>query len=167
MAVIEEKPKRVRTPFDPNTMGFGKHVYEHIDPRAIDVEALTSPPGGIRTRDFTVAFNKKNPETNITIDLLSRRGCVFETNAPGLEGVWVVLKMPALRNAVMLVVCCRKEDYDLETEDLKALAKEVSVVDLGIVPDRFSNLYRDSVITKHVEGGQAGREVRERLTKLK
>lgn len=170
--LADEKPvptKRVRTPFDPETMGFGKHAYTFIDPKTVDIEKLTTPPNGImRTREFTVAFNKMHPKTDVNIDVLSRNGCVFRTNAKDYEGEWVVVEMPALRSAVMYARCRRwlptpgsKEEGTEQGEKI-----EISAVDLGIVPDRFSNLYKDEVESVHLHGGRATKETRERLTKL-
>jgi len=168
MSDAPPQAKRIRKPFDPLTMGFGRHKYEHIDPKTLDMDKLTEPPNGIRTRDFSVAFNKKHPQTDMTIDLMSRTGCVFETTAPGYEGRWVVTGMPTLRSAVMYVVAAKADHYDAEAgvvTDRAQPSVEISSVDLGTVPDRFSNLYKADVVTKHVSGGTANRETRERLTK--
>lgn len=161
----ETKTKRIRIAFDKETMGFGKHKYEYIDPKTIDHNKVTEPPNGVRTREFSVAFNKKAPGNDMTIDLLSRPGVVFETDAEGFAGRWVTVKMPALRSAVMYAVCSKVLPDALEAAAGEAVV-EISAVKLGVVPDRFTNNYEQAV-TKWVGGKKSATgEDRARLTKL-
>lgn len=156
MAEPAEKPKR--KPWDPNTQGYGKHKYEYIDPNEVDLDP--GPPGGVRSRDFTTAYNHKHPETTMTIDLLARPGTVFRTNAPSLEGEWVVTWMPVLKNGEPFCRALRAEEVGkgIQPQDL-------SMVDLGVVANRVTAMFTDAVKTEHMEGGTAGKEIRERLTK--
>lgn len=151
----------MKKPFDPQTMGFGKHKYSYIDPEKFDLNF--EPPGGLRTRDFVAALNTKNPETDLTVDHISRPGTSFETNAEGYEGAWLITAIPLLTNGVLYAVACRlSEDNVVQAEP----AKLISAVDLGVVADRVTAYYKNNVRTVLRDGGSAGKAVRERLTRL-
>lgn len=158
MADLLEKPKRVRIPFNPETMGYGKHKYEFIDPSEVDLDP--GPPGGVRSRDFVTAYNRKHPETDMTIDLLSRPGTVFKTDALGFEGEWVVTWMPILKEGEPFCRVLRAEEVGKGVTSL-----DLSMVALGVVANRVTAMFVDTVKSAHLDGGTAGKEVRERLTK--
>lgn len=152
-----ERVKRVRVPFNPDTMGFGRHAWEYIDPSALDIEAATSSTGGRVSRDFNCAFNMPNEETDVNLDTLSRIGAVIETTAEGNEGTWEVVEVPSRVNGVI---------YGNVMNTKTGLVRQISAYSLGIVADREQNTFLSYVVTRLLEGGKANRESRERLTKL-
>jgi hypothetical protein len=134
-------------------MGFGNHPWEYIDPKEIPTDF--GPPDGVMRRDFNNAFNRPNPETTVDIDIISRPGAVISTNAAGFEGQWVVARMPQYTGGRLVAYLSREEGTDV---------KEIPAVDLGVIADRISNLYVDSVVTKLVSGGKANKATRANLT---
>lgn len=137
-------------------MGFGKHKYSKIDPAAIDIEEMTTPPGGVMTREFNAAFNKRPEGADATLDHVGRIGAVLKTDAPGHEGTWEVVDVPALKNTRSFAVLKNKETGE---------RREISTVELGVVADRETNLFTQ-VTTAVLEGASAGKEERLKLTKL-
>jgi len=92
-----------RKPWDADTMGYGKHNYTHVDPDAINVEDFAVNMRGEQqhrgdVREENTAYNTIHPENDITLDLLSKIGTVFNTEAEGLEGAWMVTGMPVIHS---------------------------------------------------------------------
>jgi len=134
-------------------MGFGNHEWEYINPA--DIPTDFGPPGGVASRDFNNAFNKPNPDTDVDIDIISRPGAVIETSAEDYPGVWQVLRMPQYKDGVLVGY------FASPTGETKI----IPLVSLGVIADRHTNLYMDSVITRRISGGKANKDTREALTK--
>jgi len=49
-------------------------------------------------REENTAYNERESENEVTLDLLSKIGTVFSTGAPGLDGMWIVTGMPVVRS---------------------------------------------------------------------
>lgn len=151
-APVAVQTKKVRKAWDANTMGFGKHKYEYIDPDEIPLDY--SPPNGIARRDFNLAFNKKHPDTDMTLDAACRPGATFETNLVGKEGIYEVAALPKRVDGVAHVQA-RKEG----TEEVVLLSGQ----DLGFIADRIENVYTQTR-TRLLRGASANKGDRQRLT---
>lgn len=152
--IVQKLSRKDRPPLDRSKMGFGNHEWEYIDP-AVQPTDFAHPDGAPR-RDFNNAFNRPHEETNVNIDVISRPGTEIETDGVGIEGVWFVVRVPSFKDGVVTAHLTRKEGGEVVL---------VSAVDLGVVAERFSNLYNDKVITKLVSGGKANKASRAALTK--
>jgi len=151
--VAQRASRKDRPPLDRTNMGFGKHAYEYIDPEASPTDF--GPPDGVMRRDFNNAFNRPHEETDVDIDVISRPGTLISTTMPGMEGEWFVKRMPSFINGVVTAHLARS------MEEPTIL---VSAFDLGVVADRFTNLYNTEVITKIISGGRANKATRAELT---
>lgn len=156
-APVAVKPqKKERPPLDRSKMGFGNHSWDYINPA--DVPTDFGPPDGVARRDFNNAFNRPNEATTVTIDHMSRPGALIETDAAGFEGRWVVAAMPQYKDGVLWAYLLREGDED-------QACQIVPMVDLGVIADRYSNMYKDNVVTTLISGGRATSATREALTK--
>lgn len=139
--------KRVRVPFDPNSMGFGVHRWEYIDKNSFDIEEATTPPGGVGIRDFNCAFNTPHPESNVDMDAISRIGTVISSTFEPLVGdTWEVVEFPFRRGS---------EHYTRLKSEQTEQVLEVRLYDLGLTLEIESNLYNCEVVTKREKGGRA------------
>lgn len=145
--------RKVRPALDRSKMGYGNHAYEFIDPATVPTDF--AHPEGTPRRDFNNAFNRAHEDTNVDLDTLSRPGSIVTTDAPGLEGEWEVLRMPSLSKGVVYARLGRPGS---------GIEQLVSTVALGVVAERGSNLYTNTVITKLVSGGRANKSTRVALT---
>lgn len=145
--------KKVRPVLDRSKMGYGLHDYEYIDPATVPTDF--GPPEGGPRRDFNNAFNRPHDLTDVDLDTISRPGAVITTDAEGFEGEWEVQAMPAFREGVVWAKLARPGTTEV---------KEISTVLLGVVAERFTNLYKDTVITTLVSGGRANKGTRQVLT---
>lgn len=154
--------------WDPNKMGFGKHDFRSIDPSTINPEDFARRLHGEETafgdvRQYNSAYNEKHPLNDVDLDWLSRIGTEFETDAPGLEGVWRVSNLPVVHTPTVYIRCTRfVEDGPLSANEEE---REVSAVDLGC-QQGADNLFKQ-IKTKLMGKGHVTREQRERLTKKK
>lgn len=146
--------KKVRPPLDRTKMGYGNHDYEYIDPASIPTDF--GPPEGVPRRDFNNAFNRAHDETNVDLDIISRPGTVVSTTAPEWVGEWEVLRMPLFTKGVVYARLGRPGTN---------VEQSIPLVDLGVVAERETNLYRQDVITTLVSGGRANKTTRTALTK--
>lgn len=153
-AAVPARKRKVRPELDRTKMGFGKHVWEWIDPDEIPTDF--AHPEGAPRRDFNNAFNRANPETDVDLDVISRPGTIIETSAEGFEGQWIVRRVPAFTGGIVFAMLSREEEGEIV---------RVPMVSLGVVAERESNLYADTVITKLVSGGKANKDTRLTLTK--
>lgn len=147
-------PKKVRVPFDKETMGYGVHKYEHIDPATAATDFF--PEEGRSRRDYNTAFNYPNKENTCTLDVMSRVGAIFETSAEGFAGQWEVRRLPVLREGVAHAVVTKPGEDEVVF---------ISCYVLGLVAHRTENRFLDQVRTVLVSGGKAGRSARIALTK--
>lgn len=161
--VIAPKVKKERPPLDRTKMGFGKHEWEYIDPEEQPTDF--GPPDGVARRDFNAAFNRPNDETTVTIDHMSRLGALISTNAKGFEGEWLVTGMPQYKEGVLWAFLTKQEPGETDPDEIMPDEVKVPMVALGVIADRHSNLYEDTVVTKLVAGGKANRDTRTALTK--
>lgn len=152
--VAVRRVRKERPPLDRSKMGFGNHSWEYIDPKEVPTDF--GPPDGVPRRDFNAAFNRPHPETDVDIDIISRPGAVISTTAVGFEGEWTVVRLPKYHEGKVLAFLRR---------DANSPVTEVSMDALGVVAERFTNLYDEQVITKRISGGKANRASREALTK--
>lgn len=151
----KRRAKKERPPLDRSKMGFGLHEWEYVNPA--DSPTDFGPPDGIPRRDFNSAFNRANPATTVTIDTVSRPGALIRTTAPDWsEGEWYVVKMPVFREGRIKGFLSRA----MEGEEVHL----VDLASLGIVAERFTNLYDDTIITTLVSGGKANKATRAALT---
>lgn len=134
-------PKDQRKAWDPETMGYGKHEYRHLDLDAVNVEDFARDMRGEQqhmgdVREENTAYNSQSPENDITLDLLSKIGTVFETKVPNLEGKWMVTGLPVVRSPV---VFCRVTQVVQEDGIYIAVKTaqqvEMSCVELGCAVD--------------------------------
>lgn len=156
--------------WDPDTMGYGKHDYRHIDPDtvnvsdyALDLRGDVAHLGDVR--EYNSADNQKHPENDTSLDWLGRPGTVFETNAEGIEGVWIVSAMPVVRSPNTFCRARRIASFTEHEEILDSGSGEerISCVELGCAVDR-TNMFKQ-VRTKLLRKAKVGKTQRERLTK--
>jgi len=146
--------------------GHGKHDYRAIDPSTINVDDYATSLRGEEehfgdVREYNSAFNAKHPENDTTLDALGRIGTILETEAPGLEGKWIVSDMPVVRAPITYARLSRIEG---ENNDVVAGSEQViSCVDLGCAVDPEN--YFPQVRTKVLVKVRAGKDGRNRLTK--
>jgi len=145
--------------------GHGKHDYRSIDPDTINVDDYArnlrdeeANFGDIR--EYNSAFNTKHPDNDLTLDALSRVGTTFETEAKGLEGVWVVVQMPVVKSPLTYARCARLDEAG---EPKEGTQTTISCIDLGCAVDDKN--YFLEVKSKILAKGRVGRTQRERLTK--
>ena len=151
--VAQRAVRKERPPLDRSKMGFGNHDWEYINPQ--DIPTDFGPPGGVMRRDFDNAFNRAHPDTDVDLDVISRPGAVIETTAPDFFGQWIVSNLPLYHEGVVYARLMREEDGEVV---------KVPCHMLGIVAERYTNLYEDTVVTKRLAGGKANRDTREALT---
>jgi len=151
--VQKKKPRKKRVPFDPEKMGFGKHTFEKINPDDINPEDFEKNLRGDNAdivgyvREYDVAFNKKHPENDMDLDQLGRLGTVFETEAEGYEGLWMVTDVCA--SATPKIFCrATKVDADFARTGDQVL---IDCVLLGSMVDGENNF--KVVKTKLVKKG--------------
>lgn len=151
--------------WDPSRMGYGRHEYHHIDPSTINVDEFARNLRGEEqhfgdVRQYNSAYNEKHPENDLDLDWLGRTGTVFETEAPGWEGIWHVTNMPVVRTPIVLCRAVRVPTADAEPEGEE---KEIPCVDLGSAVDT-DNKFRP-VRSRLLKKGSVDRKQRLRLTK--
>lgn len=158
----------VKKAWDPETMGYGKHEYRHIDPETINVEEWARDLRGEQqhhgdVREYNCAANEKHPENDAGLDWLSRPGTIFETDAPGYEGTWQVSNQPIVKSPVTY---CRAKKAQLttwQTQDDWGPEQTISCIDLGCATDE-NNLFKQ-VRTKLIRKAEVNKHSREKLTK--
>jgi len=139
-------PKDVRKAWDPETMGYGKHSYTIVDPDSINVEDFAIDMRGDEqhrgdVREENTAYNERQEGNTITLDLLSKIGTVFRTEAPGIEGTYMVAAMPVVRSPEVFCRVKRAilDDIDaeeaMESEAFEEEFIELSCVELGCAVD--------------------------------
>ena len=90
--------------WDPDTYGYGKHDYQHIDPGTVNPEDYAKNLRGEEehfgdVREYNSAYNKKVEGNNVSLDDLSRMGTVIQTEAPKLTGKHLkVVDLPRVRS---------------------------------------------------------------------
>lgn len=151
--------------WDPNTNGYGKHDYRHIDPATINPDDYARSLRGEEehfgdVREYNSAANNKHPENDCGLDWLGRIGTVFETDLPGHEGTWMVVKMPIIQSPKTF---CRVARIDAEGEPLEETLTTISCIELGCAVDETNHFKQ--VQTKLIRKGKVDRTQRERLTK--
>jgi len=130
-------PKDQRKAWDADKMGYGKHTYTHVDPDAINVEDFAVDLRGEQqhrgdVREENTAYNEREPDNKVTLDLLSKIGTVFSTGAQGLSGRWKVTGMPVVHSPE---VFCRATQIG-EDGVLLGEEQELSCTELGCAVDR-------------------------------
>jgi len=128
---------RKRIPFDPETMGYGKHAYQHLDLDTVNVEDYAADLRGEEehlgdVREYNSADNAKHSENNVTLDWLSRVGTIFETEAPEHIGRWKVVNMSVVHAPQMWARCIQ---VDEDNETMSGEVKLLSAVALGCCVD--------------------------------
>jgi len=136
--------KDLRTAWDPETMGYGKHSYTIVDPDSINVEDFAIDMRGDEqhrgdVREENTAYNERPKNNTITLDLLSKIGTVFKTKVPECPGVWMVTSMPAIRTPEVFVRATRVKSFDKENKEFEldpdSEEQELSCVELGCAVD--------------------------------
>jgi hypothetical protein len=145
--------------------GYGKHEYRHINPDDVNVEDYARDLRGEEehfgdVREYNSGANNKHPENNVSLDDLCRIGTVVRTDAPGLEGVWMVVQMPVV---IAPKTYARLARINEAGDPIEESVQTVSCIDLGCAVDD-QNLF-PQVCSVIVKRGSVGREQRERLTK--
>ena len=133
-------PKDQRKAWDPEKMGYGKHSYTHVDPDAINVADFAVNLRGEQqhrgdVREENTAYNERESENEITLDLLSKIGTVFETEAEEYPGRWKVAQLPVVRSPEVFCMCVAVEEQDGEWVDGIAIW-ELSCIVLGCAVDK-------------------------------
>ena len=152
--------------WNPDTMGYGKHEYHHIDKDTVNPEDYAVSLRGEEkhfgaVRQYNSAYNEKHEENDCDLDWLGRLGTVFETNAEGYEGIWHITNMPVVKTPI---VFCRAVKVGSKDEEPGEDGEEVtlSCVELGCAVGA-DNLYLQ-VRTKLLKRGAVDRKQRLRLT---
>lgn len=151
-----------RTPWDPNTMGYGRHPFRHIDPTTINPEDYAQGLRGEEkhmgdVREYNTAYNEKHPETNMDLYDLGLMGTRFTTTAEGMEGVeWEVVEFPHV-NGTSITTKVRPMVEGGEME-----LRVVDTVSIGLVVND-KNLF-EQVVTKITKRGMIDREQRKALS---
>jgi len=130
---------RKKTEWDSETYGYGKHDYRTLDPDAVNVEDFAKDMRGDvqhkgDVREENTAYNIQSPDNNLTVDLLAKRGTVFETEAEGYEGTWIVTNVPVVKSPNTYCRARRavKVEGKWQPEMESASAEEqISCVELG------------------------------------
>lgn len=162
--------KDIRKAWDPEIMGFNKHDYRHLDPATVNVEEYAKDLRGEQNhfgdiREYDCASNKKHPENDASLDWLGRPGTVFETDALGFEGQWMVSNQPVVHSPETF---CRarsvigKDDEGNEVVDLKGSEMTISCVSLGCAVNK-ENEYQP-VRTKILRKARVDKSSRTALT---
>ena len=151
---------RKRTPFDPETMGFGKHDYQAIDPDTVNPEKYATDLRGEEKhfgdiRQYNAMMNEKHPENDVDLDWLSRMGTIFRTEAEDYEGEWEVVGMPLVQAPAVFAVVRRPGEEGDPTI--------IDCVELGVKGNRDHKYL--PVKSTLVKKGDVSRRQRERLTK--
>jgi len=151
--------------WDAETMGHGKHSYQHVDPAAVNPEDYAQNMRGEQTvygdtREYNSAHNNKHPDNNMILEDLARIGTTFETSAEGYEGTWMVVKMPGVKAPKTYARVCRVDEAG---EPLEDSLTDIDTSLLGCAVDG-ENMFRQ-VATKLLKKGKVDRTQRERLTK--
>jgi len=139
--MAEKQFKDTRKAWDADTMGYGKHSYRHLDPDTINVEDFARDLRGEQqhtgdVREETTAYNEQSSENSISLDMLSKIGTIFETEAPGLEGTYVVVAMPVVRSPEVFTRVSRAIDVGNRTwPERESEVLELSCVELGCAVD--------------------------------
>lgn len=154
-----------RTAWDAESMGFGRHSFQHVDPAAVNPEDYAQNMRGEQTtfgdvREYNSAHNEKHPENDTRLEDLARIGTVFETDAPGLEGEWMVVKMPSVKAPLTFANVCR---IDADGEPIESTLTALNTADLGCAVDE-ENMFKQ-VKTRITKKGKVDKHQRERLTK--
>jgi len=132
-------PKDVRKAWDAETMGYGKHTYTVVDPDAINVEDFAVNMRGDEqhrgdVREENTAYNERQEDNTVTLDLLSKIGTVFTTEAPGLDGTYIVVGMPIVRSPeVFARVSLAMPVQNVQDKGPKYVAKEEEVIEMSCV----------------------------------
>lgn len=161
----------LRKAWDPETMGYGKHDYRHIDPDTVNVAEYAKDMRGEQAhlgdvREYNSADNQKHPENDVSLDWFSRPGTVFETDAEGYQGIWMVTNQPVVKSPETFCRARRAVEIDGEwkEEAQYASAEEIiSCVVLGCAVGR-DNLF-EQVKTKLLRKAKVDKSSRDRLTK--
>lgn len=156
--------RKTYTPFDPDTMGFGKHEYHEIDPATINAEDYARSFRGEEAqfgdiREYNAALNSKDDDNNVSLDWLSRLGTVFTTDAPEYAGEWIVVRMAKVVQPKIWARCCRVKDGVPDGDEV-----ELDAVKLGCVADIDTNEYLH-VKTKMVKKAKVDKNTMAALTK--
>lgn len=162
MSYENPAPKPKRVPFDPETMGFGKHTYQHFDPEETNVMDFATNMRGEEqhygdVRQYNSGSNEKHPENDATLDWLSRLETVFETDAPECKGTWKVTDLPIVKAPeVFIRVTPCSEDGTLQGDEII-----LSTTTLGVCVDE-KNFY-PQVVTKILTKGKVARITKEKI----
>lgn len=152
--------------WDPNTMGYGKHDFRHIDPSTINPSDFARNLRGEEqhfgdVRQYNSAYNEKHPENDLDLDWLGRVGTVFETEAEGYEGFWHVTNMPTVQAPDVFCRAVKVTDPEEDPEGREE--QKIPCVALGVTAD-IDNKYRQ-VKSRLMKKGAVDRTQRVRLTK--
>jgi len=138
-------PDDKRKAWDADKMGYGKHTYTHVDPDAINVEDFAVDMRGEQqhrgdVREENTAYNEREADNSVTLDLLSKIGTIFSTEALGLEGMYEVVMMPVVRSPevfcrVLPVQHQKRQDQKAQYLATSEVVIEMSCVDLGCAVD--------------------------------
>jgi len=131
--------KSAWTPDEAQQYGaYGTGEYERIDPTTIHPEdfmesALSELKGDEKhkgeVREYLVGDNLPHPETDMKLDWLARIGTVFNTDLEGLEGEWVVVRMPVIRESEVFTRAARRDD---EKKVVESTMEVISAIGLGL-----------------------------------
>ena len=137
-------PKDQRKAWDPEKMGYGKHSYTHVDPDAINVADFAVNLRGEQqhrgdVREENTAYNERSENNSIPLDLLSKIGTVFETEAEGLAGLYIVVGMPVVRSPEVFCLVSSVVELDPSGDssgyEPQGEMIELSCVELGCAVD--------------------------------
>jgi len=165
---VSETPEvKKHTAWDAES-GYGKHAYRKIDPSTVNPEDYAHSLRGDEKfygdiRERNTGANEKHPETTVDLYDLGLIGTVFNTDAPGYEGLWIVTDLFVVHAPQ---VWCRAARVVAEAHEGQEgwaqvePAKEISATDLGVTVDE-KNLFKQ-VRTTLVHRGMIDRNQRVR-----
>ena len=159
---MSDQPKETaaRAAWDPENQGYGKHDYRHIDLEQVNVADWAQDMRGEQqhhgdVREINTAFNHVSEENELSLDLLSRVGTVFNTEAEGWEGLWKVTRLPSVRSPDVFCRATRIDESKGPSGPEGSLVgeeEEIPMVELGCAVG-LDNMFK-AVCNKLVKKGK-------------
>lgn len=156
---------QVKLDYDPETMGYGKHTFDFIDPETIDPADYLRPlrvgqVDAFTAREVCNAYNERHPNTTFDLYEGGILGSRFSTEAEGFEGQWEVVDLPKVKAPLIWLQCRQVAPTGLLVGPLVL----IDPVLLGIVADE-ANFYKQ-VVSKLISVGKKSREQRKLYVQL-
>lgn len=149
--MAETRRSRAWEGIDPTKSGYGKHAYREIDPGTINPEDYARDLRGEEkhfgdVREYNTAKNQKHPETDTSLEDLTREGTLLETDLAGHEGRWFTTGRTWSKDGSITAEVQREVTGEVRTMD---------AAELGVIQDS-EGLYRPTR-TKRLKRGRVSR----------